>query len=170
MVIFGLILLLLAVAVIVYMWLATTGMTPIDIDYGILNVSLTPFWLFVAGGVALAAATSGLWLLGVGTRSKARKSKEMRELRRQAKEADRRAERASDSASLDRAPATDRATSTGRTTSPGRTTTTTAPAGATRTPGTDPASSSEGPILPRTPRNDGPTEGPSSLDIDRPRG
>ena len=96
MVIFGLILLLLALAVIAYMWFATAGMPAVEIDYGVLNVSLEPFWLFVAGGIALAAATSGLWMMAVGTRSKARKAKEVRELRRHAKEADRRAERAED--------------------------------------------------------------------------
>lgn len=162
MVIFGLILLLLALAVIGYMWFATQGMAPVDIDYGILNISLEPFWLFVAGGIALAAATCGLWIMGVGAKSRARKAKEMRELRRQAKEADRRAERAGDSASLGRssgtpAPATPR--------------TTTQPSGTAPRPTASSTSSSgqDAPILPRTPRTDGPTEGHSSLDIDRPK-
>lgn len=162
MVIFGLILLLLALAVIGYMWFATQGMAPVDIDYGILNISLEPFWLFVAGGIALAAATCGLWIMGVGAKSRARKAKEMRELRRQAKEADRRAERAGDSASLGRssgtpAPATPR--------------TTTQPSGTAPRPPASSTSSSgqDAPILPRTPRTDGPTEGHSSLDIDRPK-
>lgn len=161
MVIVGLILLLLALAVIGYMWFATQGMAPVDIDYGILNVSLEPFWLFVAGGVALAAATSGLWIMGVGARSRARKAKEVRELRRQAKEADRRAERASDSASLGRS------SSTPAPSAP-------PPSGTAPRPpasGTSSTSStgSDAPVLPRTPRTDGPTEGRSSLDIDRPR-
>lgn len=161
MVIFGLILLLLALAVIGYMWFATAGMAPVEIDYGILNVSLTPFWLFVAGGIALAVATSGLWLIGVGARSKARKAKEVRELRRQAKEADRRAERASDSAALDRGATTGRASSTQSS----------RPSTEART--THPMTSSNPPILPRTPRapgTDGPAQGRSSLDIDRPKG
>lgn len=155
MVIFGLILLLLALAVIGFMWFATAGMASVNIDYGILNVSLTPFWLFVAGGIALAAATCGLWIMAVGARTRTRKAKEVRELRRQAKDADRRAERASDSATLDRAPATGRTTSA-------------PPSSAPRTTTTGRASSSEGPILPRT-RTDGPTEGRSSLDVDRPQ-
>ena len=156
MVIFGLILLLLALAVVGYMWFATAGMAPVDIDYGILNISLEPFWLFVAGGIALAAATSGLWIMGVGAKTKARKSKEMRELRRQAKEADRRAERSADSASLDRTPATGRAT-------------TPPPSSATSPRTTGPTSSAQAPILPRTPRTDGPTGSPSSLDIELPK-
>lgn len=86
MVVFGLILLLIALAVIAYMWLATRGMEPVQITYGVLNVDLTPIWLFVIGGITLAAATCGIWLLAVGTRSKARKAREVRELRRNAKD------------------------------------------------------------------------------------
>ncbi|WP_130012612.1 hypothetical protein [Serinicoccus sediminis] len=96
MVVFGVVLLLVALAVIIYMWLATRGMDPVQISYGVLNVDLTPIWLFAIGGIALAAATSGLWLLAVGTRSKARRAREVRELRRQAKDSDRRAERQRD--------------------------------------------------------------------------
>lgn len=102
MIVVGVILLLLALVVIIYMWLATAGMPPVEISYGVLNVGLTPVWLFFLGGIALAVATSGLWLLGVGAKSAARRNKEMRELRRQAKDADRRAERHDDAARLDR--------------------------------------------------------------------
>ncbi|KUG51830.1 hypothetical protein AVL62_07745 [Serinicoccus chungangensis] len=100
MVVFGVVLLLLALAVIIYMWLATRGMDPVQISYGVLNVDLTPIWLFAIGGIALAAATSGLWLLAVGTRAKARRAREVRELRRQAKDSDRRTERERDAARL----------------------------------------------------------------------
>lgn len=100
MVVLGLILLLVALAVVIYMWLATRGMDPVQISYGILNVEITPIWLFVVGGITLAAATSGLWLLAVGTRSKARRAREVRELRRQAKDSDRRVERERDAQRL----------------------------------------------------------------------
>ena len=100
MVVFGVVLLLVALAVMVYMWLATRGMDPVQISYGVLNVEITPIWLFVVGGITLAAATSGLWLLAVGTRSKARRAREVRELRRQAKDSDRRTERERDAARL----------------------------------------------------------------------
>ena len=100
MVVFGVILLLVALAVVIYMWLATQGMDPVAISYGVLNVEITPIWLFVVGGITLAAATSGLWLLAVGTRAKARRAKEVRELRRQATESDRRSERQQDAARL----------------------------------------------------------------------
>ena len=158
MVIFGLILLLLALAVIAYMWFATAGMSAVEIDYGVLNVSLEPFWLFVAGGIALAAATSGLWMMAVGTRTKARKAKEVRELRRQAKEADRRAERAQDSSTLDQRSAPAGAPSSG----------------ASRPRGTTPSSGSDAPILPRSPRGEGHTTpgtsgARSDLDVDPPR-
>ena len=93
MVVFGLILLLVALAIVIYMWLATAGMDPIAITYGFLNVEITPIWLFIVGGITLAAATCGLWLLAVGTRSKARRAKEVRQLRRQATDSDRRTER-----------------------------------------------------------------------------
>jgi type VI protein secretion system component VasK len=161
MVILGLILLLLALAVITYMWFATAGMPAVDIDYGVLNVSLEPFWLFVAGGIALAAATSGLWMMAVGTRAKARKAKEVRELRRHAKEADRRAERAHDSSSLDQRP------STSATAPPS--------AGAPRDRGAAPSSTgSDAPILPRSPRGEGHSTsgtpgGRDDLNIDPPR-
>lgn len=161
MVIFGLVLLLLALAVIAYMWFATSGMPAVDIDYGVLNVSLEPFWLFVAGGIALAAATSGLWMMAVGTRSKARKAREVRELRRHAKEADRRAERAQDSAALDQPSGAAR-------TSPS--TTGTRPRGST----TSTTGGPDAPILPRTQRGEGhdptgTTGNRSNLDIDPPR-
>lgn len=152
MVIFGLILLLVALAVVLYMWLATRGMDPVQITYGPLNVDITPIWLFVVGGITLAAATCGIWLLAVGARSKARKAKEVRELRRQAKDSG-------------------HTTGTGRGGSSSRgtgATTTTAPGGR----GTD------GPILPRSgggtttggaagTRGSRPTDGQSSLDLDR---
>lgn len=147
MVIFGLILLLLALAVIAYMWFATAGMTEVGIDYGFLNADVLPFWLFVAGGITLAVATCGLWMMAMGTRSKARRAKEVRELRRQAKDADRRADRAHS----------------------------TAPRGAGAR-ATDPrdtdvrgdGSRGDGPILPRPGRTEGPgTTSHSSLDVDR---
>lgn len=151
MVIFGLILLLVALAVVLYMWLATRGMDPVQITYGPLNVDITPIWLFVVGGITLAAATCGIWLLAVGTRSKARKAKEVRELRRQAKDSG-------------------HTTGTGRGSSPRDTgaTSTTAPGGR----------GNDGPILPRsgggsttggaagTPGSR-PTDGQSSLDLGR---
>ena len=84
MVVFGLVLLVVALAVIAYMWLATRGMDPAQISYGFLNVEVTPFWMFLAGGITLAVATCGLWLMAVGARSRARRAKEVRELRRQA--------------------------------------------------------------------------------------
>lgn len=83
MVVFGLVLLVVALAVIAYMWLATRGMDPAQISYGFLNVDVTPFWMFLAGGITLAVATCGLWLMAVGARSRARRAKEVRELRRQ---------------------------------------------------------------------------------------
>lgn len=165
MVVLGLILLVLALAVVAYMWFATGDSSAVGIDYGILNVDLHPFWLFVAGGITLAAATCGLWMMAVGTRSKARKAKEVRELRRQAKEADRRAVRADDASSLDRP-----AGSTGRPgygTAPGRATGTTEgrPVDGTHGRPTGTTDRSDAPILPR-PDGRGSTRS-SSLDVDR---
>jgi hypothetical protein len=110
MIVFGLVLLILAVIAIAYVWLATAGMTPISIDYGVLNVELTPLWFFFAGGIVLAIATSGLWLMGVGAKTSARRAREVRELRRQAKESDRHAERERDRAALGTVQDHDRAT------------------------------------------------------------
>lgn len=89
MVVFGLVLLVLALAVIAYMWFATRGVESAQISYGFLNIDVTPFWMFLAGGITLAVATCGLWLMAVGARSRARRSKEVRQLRRQAQESGR---------------------------------------------------------------------------------
>lgn len=102
MIVFGAVLLILALVVIAYVWLATAGMPEISVDYGVLNVQLSPLWFFFAGGITLAVATSGLWLMGVGAKASARKAKEVRELRRQAKESERRTERDGDRAALGR--------------------------------------------------------------------
>lgn len=109
MLIFGLLLVLLAAAVITYMVLATAGESAIPLDYGILNVEMQPLWLFLAGAATVAVAAIGLWLMAVGARSKARRAKEMRELRKQAKDQDRRIERSGDAT----APRTGRTTTSG---------------------------------------------------------
>lgn len=107
MLIIGLLLVLLAAAVIAYVLFATAGMTPVEVSYGVLNVEVAPLWLFLSGVLTLAVAAIGLWMVAAGARSKARKAREVRELRKQAKEADRRAVRATDGSQLDR-PATGR--------------------------------------------------------------
>lgn len=90
MLIIGVILILLAVAVIAYVVLATAGMTPVEISYGPLNVEVEPLWLYLAGVLTLAVAALGLWMAVAGARSKARRAREVRELRKQAADADRR--------------------------------------------------------------------------------
>lgn len=90
MLLVGVILVLLAAAVLTYVLLATAGMTPVEISYGPLNVEVQPLWLYLAGVLTLAVAALGLWMAAAGARSKARKAKEVRELRKQAAEADRR--------------------------------------------------------------------------------
>lgn len=102
MLIIGFLLILLAAAVIAYVLLATAGMTPVEVSYGVLNIEVAPLWLFLSGVLTLAVAAIGLWMVAAGTRSKARKAREVRELRKQAKEADRRAVRTSDGSQLDR--------------------------------------------------------------------
>ena len=178
MIIFGLVLLILAIIVIAYVWLATGGMSPISVDYGILNVELSPLWFFFAGGITLAVATSGLWLMGVGAKSSARKAKEVRELRRQAKESDRSAERGRDRAGLGKG--SDRGTATsaperragdaadtparpGGTTSTGSATSTGATGGHRNEPGTG----SQDHILPRPGQENTRGDGPGRLDLDR---
>lgn len=96
MVIFGFLLILLAAGVIAYTVAATTGMPDVRLDYGILNLELPPLWLYLAGLLTLAVAALGFWMVGAGARMKARRAKEVRELKRQAKQADRRAERVGD--------------------------------------------------------------------------
>lgn len=170
MIVFGLVLLILAIIVIAYVWLATAGMSPISIDYGVLNVELTPLWFFFAGGITLAVATSGLWLMGVGAKTSTRRAKEMRELRRQAKESDRGAERDRDRAALGsdqgrRTGSSDATTRPG----PGQGTST----GTTRDGSTQPGAArpdgGQQPILPRpgrdeTPSGRGPAGDPAGPD------
>ena len=96
MLILGLLLLLLAAAVITYMILATNGMTDVHLDYGILNLDLPPLWLYLAGAITVAVAAIGLWLMAAGARAKARQAREVRALRKQAKESERRVERSGD--------------------------------------------------------------------------
>lgn len=116
MLILGLLLLLLAAAVITYMVLATAGMATVPVDYGILNLDLQPLWLFLAGAGTVAVAAIGLWLMGAGARAKARQAKEVRELRKQAKEQDRRIQRSGDAT----APRVDRHPTSGPSTAPQR--------------------------------------------------
>lgn len=150
MIVFGLVLLILAVVVIAYVWLATAGMSPVSIDYGILNVELAPLWFFFAGGITLAVATSGIWLMGVGAKASARRAKEMRELRRAAQESDRRAGHERDRAARGSGQGRGSATATPGSGAPaGRTTASTAT-------GADTGRADEQPILPRTGRTDAP--------------
>lgn len=93
MLVIGFLLILLAAAVIAYVLLATAGDPAVAISYGVLNVDITPLWLYLAGVLTLLVAAVGVWMLGAGARAKARRSREMRELRRQAKESDRNAAR-----------------------------------------------------------------------------
>lgn len=178
MVVFGLILLILALLVIGYVWLATGGMDPVSIDYGILNVELTPLWFFFAGGITLAVATSGLWLMGVGAKASARRAKEVRELRRQAQDAGHQPQRGRDRDTLGKG--TDRGTTApaGRgvavdrgasgTSAPGTTGATGAPTRTDGPVGQAPPSGGrqeqapdDGPILPPSGgRPDGPATGP----------
>lgn len=102
MIIIGLLLILLAAAVVAYMLLATAGTAAVSIDYGILNLEMPPLWLYLAGLATLAVAALGFWMVGAGARAKTRRAREVRELRKQAKEADRRAVRTGDASTLDR--------------------------------------------------------------------
>lgn len=106
MLIIGLLLVLLAAAVIAYMVVATAGMPDVRLDYGILNLEMPPLWLYLAGLLTLAVAALGFWMLGAGARIKARRAREVRELRKQAKEADRRAVRADDARTAGERPST----------------------------------------------------------------
>ncbi|GGK57836.1 LapA family protein [Ornithinimicrobium pekingense] len=133
MLIIGFLLILLAAAVITYVLLATAGMTPVEVSYGVLNVEVAPLWLFLAGVLTLAVAAIGLWMVAAGARGKARKAREVRELRKQAKDADRRATRATDAGQLDQRP-----TSTGRPGAGAPGTTTPRQGSSTTRPGTGP--------------------------------
>ena len=104
MLIFGLLLILLAAAVIAYMVVATNGMPEVTVDYGILNLEMPPLWLYLAGVLTLAVAALGFWMVGAGARRKARQAREVRELRKQAKAADRHTTRTQDREALDRQP------------------------------------------------------------------
>ncbi|AXH97144.1 LapA family protein [Ornithinimicrobium avium] len=128
MLVIGFLLILLAAAAIAYVLLATAGDPAVQISYGVLNVEITPLWLYLAGVLTLLVAALGVWIVGVGARTKARRGREVRELRKQARETDRRATRTGDSQVP---PRTGAAGTTGARTAPPtgpRPTTTTPPA------------------------------------------
>lgn len=132
MLIIGVILILLAAAVITYVLLATAGMLPVEIEYGPLNVEVQPLWLYLAGVLTLAVAALGLWMAAAGARRKARKAREVRELRKQAAGTDRRGGRTT---TTDR-----RGAVTGSGTGTGTTGASGPGSGTTTRPGTTPAS------------------------------
>lgn len=130
MLIIGLLLILLAAAVVAYMLVATAGSPAVTVDYGILNLEVPPLWLYLAGLATLAVAALGFWMVGAGARAKARRSREVRELRKQAKDADRRTVRTEDASTLDRPgprPGTTNPPAAGTTRAPGTTSGTGAP-------------------------------------------
>lgn len=112
MVIVGVILLLAALAVIAFVYLATQDMTPLVIDYGFLNVSVSPLWLFLAGGLTLAVATSACWIIGVGTRINQKRRAEVKRLRAQAQASGRTPGQSRPAAEREAQPTTGRQTQT----------------------------------------------------------
>lgn len=95
MLVIGLILILVALVVIGYMLFGTANLDSLEIDLGVMTVSLNPLQIFLLGAISVLILAVGTVLLFSGMRRQRRKRKELHDLRAQASVADRRqAERA----------------------------------------------------------------------------
>lgn len=84
MIILGLILIVLALATGVFLFLGTSALDPIQLEVLNQTYSMSPLALVIAGAIATTLLWWGWALVRVGTRRRVRKSKEAKEAARQA--------------------------------------------------------------------------------------
>ena len=77
---------LLVAALIVVLMLSVGFAPPITFTTAIGNVTTRPFWVFLLGAATLLIAMMGLSLLRTGTRRKVHRRREIKQLRKVAKE------------------------------------------------------------------------------------
>lgn len=79
----GLILIILAIIVVVYVIFATSGLEAMSIDWGVFTADLTPLQLFFLGAVTVLVLAIGSVMLSVGLKSQGEKRAEMKRLRKE---------------------------------------------------------------------------------------
>lgn len=84
MIVLGLLLILIAAGVTVFVVIAPTATSQIiEVPAGALTISTSPLAMFLAGAVSLILLGLGYALISGGTRRKARSRKELRQLRKE---------------------------------------------------------------------------------------
>lgn len=79
----GLILVLIVVVVVVFVVIATSGLDPIAIDYGVFSADLTPLQLFLLGVGTVLVLALGVVVLAAGMRKQRTKNAEVKRLRKE---------------------------------------------------------------------------------------
>lgn len=78
----GLILVVLALIVVVYVMFATGGLEPMSIDWGVFTADLTPLQLFFLGAVTIVVMAIGVVMLSIGLKKQGEKRAEVKRLRK----------------------------------------------------------------------------------------
>ncbi|MGB3186093.1 MAG: hypothetical protein WBG76_09595 [Ornithinimicrobium sp.] len=81
----GLILVILAVIVVVYVMFATSGLEPMPIDWGVFTAELTPLQLFFLGAATIVVMAIGALMLSIGLKKQGEKRAEVKRLRQEVK-------------------------------------------------------------------------------------
>ncbi|MGB5952770.1 MAG: LapA family protein [Ornithinimicrobium sp.] len=81
----GLILVVLALIVILYVIFATGGLEPMSIDWGIFTADLTPLQLFFLGAATIVVMAIGVAMLSIGLKKQGEKRAEVKRLRKEVK-------------------------------------------------------------------------------------
>jgi cytoskeletal protein RodZ len=79
----GLILIILAIIVVIYVIFATVGLEPMSIDWGVFTADLTPLQLFLLGAVTVLVLAMGSVMLSVGLKTQGEKRAEVKRLRKE---------------------------------------------------------------------------------------
>ncbi|HKJ12375.1 MAG TPA: LapA family protein [Ornithinimicrobium sp.] len=79
----GLILIILAIIVVIYVIFATTGLEAMSIDWGVFTADLTPLQLFLLGAVTVLVLAIGSVMLSVGLKTQGEKRAEVKRLRKE---------------------------------------------------------------------------------------
>lgn len=81
----GLILVILALIVVLYVIFATSGLEPMSIDWGVFTADLTPLQLFFLGAVTIVVMAIGALMLSIGLKKQGEKRAEVKQLRKEVK-------------------------------------------------------------------------------------
>lgn len=92
MVLLGVLLILVALVVVAYMLFGTQGLGQIEIDLGVFTALLTPLQIFLTGVASILVLSTGSALLAAGLARKRTRRSEVKALRRQVKQTERREE------------------------------------------------------------------------------